>query len=81
MQAHSGLTWARQMNEIMTPVYTFQDDQGDECFIVTGDHTWSDLVRYLMRNRPGAEEVHCLLGEALGANAIENGEPWKDGNG
>lgn len=52
------------MSEIMRdPHHTIID--GKECAAFDDDHSLSDIVRWLMQNRPDAEEMHYLLGVAL----------------
>lgn len=53
------------MSEIMTPPTKIVVGEVEyEAF--RDGHSLADIVRWLMGNRSDAEEVHMLLGEALG---------------
>jgi hypothetical protein len=55
------------MSEVMTPPLVYADENGDPIYGFGEQHSWGDVVRWIMRNPSDAETVLHLLQEALDA--------------
>jgi hypothetical protein len=53
------------MAEIMTPPVVTTDGDGDPRYTFGEEHSWGDVVRWIMTNPRDGEEVLHLLQEAL----------------
>lgn len=53
------------MSEVRTPPMVFADENGDPIYGFGEQHSWGDVVRWIMRNPSDAETVLHLLKEAL----------------
>jgi hypothetical protein len=56
------------MSEVMTPPFVYADENGDPIYAFGEQHSWGDVVRWIMRTRVDGETVLHLLQEALEAD-------------
>jgi hypothetical protein len=53
------------MSEVMTPPLVYADENGDPIYGFGEQHSWGDVVRWIMQNPSDGETVLHLLQEAL----------------
>jgi hypothetical protein len=55
------------MSEVMTPPFVYADENGDPIYGFGEQHSWGDVVRWIMQTPSDGETVLYLLQEALDA--------------